>query len=83
MPNAVANAWGAKYRAGYFYADYLCNKIFLLSPRLTGNWTSTTFATGLAPGGPVGLLFAPRGTKTGLYYTTYGSGGQVHVIVKS
>ena len=75
--------WGAKYASGYIYGDYICNRMFLLSPDGAGGWTSTTFAKGLQPGGPVGLLFAPRGHATALYYTTYGNGGEVHVIDKS
>ena len=65
------------------YADYVCNKIFRLSPDSVGGWTSTLFANGLAAGGPVGMLFAPHGAKTSLYYTTYANGGEVHVIDKS
>jgi len=82
VPTDVSNAWGAKYKSGYFYADYLCNKIFLLTRGFLGHWTSTTFATGLAPTGPVALLFAPYGGKTSLFYTTYANGGQVHVVAK-
>jgi len=35
-----------------------------------------------AAGGPVGLLFAPHGATTALYYTTYANGGEVHVVDK-
>ena len=77
MPTGV---WGAKYAAGYLYADYICDKIFLLSPDGSGGWTSTNLAKGLQPGGPVALLFAPHGATTSLYYTTYGGRGEVHVI---
>jgi hypothetical protein len=83
VPTAVSKAWGAKYRWGYFYADYLCNKIFLLTRGFLGHWSSTTFAMALGPAGPVALLFAPRGGTTSLFYTTYANGGQVHVIAKS
>ena len=79
VPNGL---WGAKYAAGYLYADYICDRIFLLSPDGVGGWKSSTFAKGLAPGGPVGMLFAPHGAATSLYYTTYANGGEVHVIDK-
>jgi hypothetical protein len=79
VPDGV---WSAKYASGYFYADYICNKLFLLSPDGSGGWTSTNFAKGLAPGGPVALLFARHGAKTSLYYTTYANRGEVHVIDK-
>jgi glucose/arabinose dehydrogenase len=83
VPTAVSNAWGAKYAGTYLYADYLCNKIFLLARGFLGHWSSTTFATALGPAGPVALLFAPYGGKTSLFYTTYANGGEVHVIAKS
>jgi glucose/arabinose dehydrogenase len=79
VPDGV---WGAKYASGYLYADYVCDKIFLLSPDGAGGWKSTSFAKGLAPGGPVALLFAPHGATTSLFYTTYANGGEVHVIDK-
>ena len=75
-----AGVWGATYASGYLYADFICDKVFLLSPDGSGGYTSTSFATGLAPGGPVALLFAPHGATTSLYYTTYANGGEVHVI---
>ena len=77
VPDGV---WTAKFHGGYFYSDYICHQIFLLRPDGVGGWTSSTFASGLAGGGPVALFFAPHGTKTSLYYTTYANGGEVHVI---
>jgi glucose/arabinose dehydrogenase len=79
VPNGL---WGARYASGYFYADYICNKISLLSPAADGSWTTSRFARDLGPGGPVALLFAPHGATTSLYYTTYANGGEVHVIDK-
>jgi glucose/arabinose dehydrogenase len=80
VPDGV---WTAPYHSGYFYADYICDKIFLLSPDGLGGYTSSPFATGLAPGGPVTLSFGRHGAATSLYYTTYANGGEVHVIDKS
>jgi glucose/arabinose dehydrogenase len=80
VPNGL---WGAGFDGGYLYADYICNKIFLMVPDGTGGWTSSLFASGLAVGGPETMLFAPHGTKTVLYYTTYTANsntGEVHVI---
>jgi glucose/arabinose dehydrogenase len=80
IPNGL---WGASYDSGYLYSDYLCNEIFLMVPDGSGGWNSTAFATGLVPGGPITLRFAPHGTKTALYYTTYTTDpthGEVHVI---
>jgi glucose/arabinose dehydrogenase len=77
VPNGL---WGTNYDSGYLYADYLCNEIFLIVPNGTGGWTSSPFASGLGVAGPIALRFAPHGTKTALYYTTYANGGEVHVI---
>jgi glucose/arabinose dehydrogenase len=75
--------WGPGYHAGYLYADYICDKIFLLRPSGSGGWTSSSFARGLAPGGPVALFFGTHGATTALYYTTLANGGEVHVIDKA
>jgi glucose/arabinose dehydrogenase len=75
--------WGTSYDRGYLYGDYICNKIFLRVPNGTGGWTSSVFASGLAAGGPVTMLFAPHAAKTALYYTTYANGGEIHVIEHS
>jgi glucose/arabinose dehydrogenase len=80
VPNGL---WGTSYDSGYLFADYVCNQIFLMVPNGTGGWTSSVFASGLAVGGPVTMTFAPYGTKTALYYTTYTANsttGEVHVI---
>ena len=78
--------WSAKYQGRYLFADHGCGKIFRLVPRARGGWKTKIFAEGLAPGGPVGLLFTlhgtPQGPKTSLFYTTYANGGEVHVIDK-
>ena len=80
VPNGL---WGAAYDSGYLYADYICDKIFLLRPDGSGGWSSSAFATGLASGGPVAMSFATQGAATVLYYTTYANGGEVHVINQS
>jgi glucose/arabinose dehydrogenase len=83
VPNGL---WGTKYNGGYLYSDYVCNQIFLIVPNGTGGWTSAAFATGLAVGGPIAMRFAPHGTNTALYYTTYTANvktGEIHVIAQS
>jgi glucose/arabinose dehydrogenase/PKD repeat protein len=78
VPNGV---WPAEYDSSYLLADYVCNKIFELTPKSGGGFTRTEFATGLGAGGPVAMAFGPYGSSQALYYTTYGStGGEVHRI---
>jgi hypothetical protein len=78
-----AGVWGAEYEGGYIYGDYICNKMFLLKPDGGGGWTSTPFATGLDPAGPIGMMFGPHDGATALYYTTYANGGEVHVVTQT
>lgn len=77
VPDSV---WPAAYKSSYLYGDYVCGKIFKLTPKSTGGYSKTAFATGLGRGGPVAMTFGPGGRT--LYYTTYagGDGGQIRSI---
>jgi glucose/arabinose dehydrogenase len=77
IPNG---AWPASYDTSYLFADYVCGKIFKLTPKSGGGFTKTEFATGLGQGGPVSMTFAPYQSGKSLYYTTYAGGGQVRRI---
>jgi glucose/arabinose dehydrogenase len=77
VPNG---AWPAAYDNGYLYSDYVCGRIFRLTPAAGGGYTSTDFATGLGSSSAVHLTFGPFGTSQALYYTTYAGGGQVRRI---
>ncbi len=77
VPNG---AWPASYNESYLFGDYVCGKIFKLTPKSEGGYSKTTFTTGLGRGGPVAMTFGPYGRT--LYYTTYagGDGGQIRAI---
>jgi glucose/arabinose dehydrogenase len=78
--------WGGAYDGSYLVGDYICNRIYRITPKGGGGWKSTVFARGLAPGGPITLRFAPSGGSRALYYTTYTTDpthGQVRVITMS
>jgi hypothetical protein len=77
VPDGV---WPTSYNKSYLFGDYVCGKIFKLTPKSGGGYSKTAFATGLGRGGPVAMTFGPSG-KT-LYYTTYagGDGGQIRAI---
>ena len=77
VPDGV---WPDAYKKSYLYGDYVCGKIFKLTPKSGGGYSKTNFLTGLGRGGPVAMTFGPNG-KT-LYYTTYtgGDGGQIRAI---
>jgi glucose/arabinose dehydrogenase len=66
------------HAGSYLYSDYICRAIFERRP----DGTVSTFASGLASGGPVSMAFGP-GAATGaqaLYYVTQANGGEVHRV---
>lgn len=66
-----AGALGGDYDGGYFFADFVCDRIFFL-PR---NGAAENFASNL--GAVVPLAFASDGS---LYYGTYNNGGEIRRI---
>lgn len=73
--------WPAAYDGAYLFGDYVCGKIFSLTPKSGGGFGKQVFAGGLAPGGPIAMAFGPQATGGSLYYTTFaGEGGQVRRI---
>ncbi len=75
-------AWGGAYDTAYMYADYVCGKIFALTPNGAGGYTNSTFATGLGNSSAVAMRFGPSPSGPALYYTTYESGGSIRRVVK-
>jgi glucose/arabinose dehydrogenase len=73
------DAWRASYDDAYLFSDYVCNKIFKITPK-KGGFTKTEFATGLGEGGPIAMIFGPHGSGEALYYTTFADNGQVRRI---
>jgi glucose/arabinose dehydrogenase len=69
-----AGVWPAELDKTYLFSDYVCGRIFSLSP----SGTATPFATDL--GSAVTLIFGPHEGTQALYYTTFTNGGQVRRI---
>ncbi|MBA2713570.1 MAG: PQQ-dependent sugar dehydrogenase, partial [Rubrobacteraceae bacterium] len=75
-------SWPTSYDRAYLFGDYVCNKIFKLTPLAGGGFKRELFAGGLGGGGPISMDFGPYGTAgKALYYTTFAGGGQVRRIV--
>jgi glucose/arabinose dehydrogenase len=72
VPNG---AWPAEYDNSYLYGDYVCGKIFKLTPNGAGGFTRTEFVTGLGESSAVTMTFGPHEGGQALYYTTYGGNG--------
>jgi len=72
--------WPGSYDASYLFGDYVCGKIFKLTPKDGGGYAKTTFASGLGQGGAVHMTFGPSGSGEALYYTTFADGGQVRRV---
>lgn len=77
VPNGL---WPTRYDDSYLMADYVCGKIFDLTPAEGGGYERTEFATGLGKGGPITMTFGPHDSSQALYYTTYANGGEVRRI---
>ncbi|HWI03661.1 MAG TPA: PQQ-dependent sugar dehydrogenase [Acidimicrobiales bacterium] len=75
-----AGVWPAPYDQRYFFADYVCGRIFVLNPNPQGGFTRGDFVTGLGGGSAVHLRFGPWAGTQALYYTSYAGGGQIRRI---
>lgn len=66
--------WPATFDNTYLYADYVCGKIFKLTPPTGGSttYTASEFASNL--GGLTTLRFGPYNNTQALYYLTYTGG---------
>ncbi len=78
IPNGL---WAREYDNSYLFGEYVCGKIFKLTPNSSGGgYTATEFATGLGGDTPVAMIFGPDGASQALYYTAYSAGGAVRRI---
>jgi hypothetical protein len=75
----VPDGLWAGYDGAYFYADFICDKIFTLTPDGGGGWINAEFST--TAGSPVTLIFGPHNATQALYYTAFNNGGEVRRIV--
>jgi glucose/arabinose dehydrogenase/PKD repeat protein len=69
-------AWPSSYDPAYLYGDYVCGKIFALTP--TGGGLSRSEFTSAAS--IVAMAFGPYGGSRALFYTSLQSGGEVHRV---
>lgn len=76
VPNGV---WPTSFDGSYLFSDYVCGKIFKLTPS-GGGYSASVFADGLGNSSAVHLRFGPHGGSQALFYTTYAGGGQVRRI---
>lgn len=80
VPNGV---WPASYDKSYLFGDYVCGKVFKLTPKSGGEYAKTTFVDGIGRGGPVHMAFGPYDRNQALYYATYTDGGEIRRVVHS
>jgi glucose/arabinose dehydrogenase len=73
-------SWPTSYDDSYLFGDYVCGKIFELTPTRGGGFDQSKFASGLGQGGPVDMTFGSSGSGDALYFTTYANGGEIHRI---
>ncbi len=77
VPNGI---WSSAYDNSYLFGEYVCGKIFKLTPNGSGGYAASEFVTGLGGSSAVAMIFGPYETTKALYYTTYAGGGQVRRI---
>ena len=71
--------WPAQYDGSYLYGDFVCQRIFELSPDGAGGYTSTAFGPA---GGVVAMAFGPPNSPSkALYYMTWDSPPGLYRIV--
>jgi PKD repeat protein len=76
-----AGIWPAEYDNAYLYSDYVCGKIFSMTPQPGGGFAAQEFATGLGSrSAVVSMTFGPYSSTQALYYATYANGGQMRRI---
>lgn len=62
--------WGTSFDRSYLYADFICNRIFTLTPQSGGGFKRTVFASNL-DGRPIDMAFGPFKGERVLYYTVF------------
>jgi glucose/arabinose dehydrogenase/PKD repeat protein len=62
-------AWPAEFDDDYLFGDYVCGRLFRLTPLPAGGWVASSFGDAL--GSLVSMTFGPDGA---LYYSTYSRG---------
>lgn len=77
VPNGI---WSTEYDNSYLFGEYVCGKIFKITPNGSGGYTASEFVTGLGSSSAVAMIFGPYNNTQALYYTTYAGGGQVRRI---
>ena len=72
--------WSAQYDQSYLFGEYVCGKIFRITPNGNGGYTASEFTTGLGSSSAVTMIFGPYQNTQALYYTSYAGGGQIRRI---
>ena len=78
VPNGAG--WPDSYNSSYLFGDFVCNRIFKLTPKGGGGFNKTAFAGAPRGGGVIAMDFGPFGSRKALYYTTFANGGEVRRI---
>jgi glucose/arabinose dehydrogenase len=80
----VPNGLWPGFDGQYMFSDFICGEIFRMSSPSAAcsgfNWVAADFGTDLGGGTVVHLRFGPFENGAALYYTTFGSDGDVRRI---
>ena len=73
--------WPYRLKDDYLYGDFVCGRIFSLSPKNDGGYARDTFIGGLGLRSAVAMAFGPYKKTKALYYATFeGNGGSIRRV---
>jgi glucose/arabinose dehydrogenase len=72
--------WPARYKDAYLFGDFVCGKMFSLTPKAGGGLEKQTFVRGLGLRSAVAMDFGPYRNGQALYYATFEDGGMIRRI---
>ena len=72
--------WPDRYRDVYLFGDFVCGKMFSLTPKDGGGFEKETFVRGLGSRSAVAMNFGPYKNGQALYYATFEDGGMIRRI---
>jgi len=72
--------WPARYKDAYLFGDFVCGRMFSLTPKDGGGFEKQTFVRGLGLRSAVAMDFGPYRNGKALYYATFEDGGMIRRI---
>ncbi len=72
--------WPDRYKNAYIFGDFVCGRMFSMTPRDGGGFEKQIFVRGLGLRSAVAMDFGPYRNGQALYYATFEDGGMIRRI---